>query len=144
METVITQEQAVIDASTLPPIVGDATQIRQIFQNLLSNAVKFHQPGQPPCVLIYPENSEEFDWILVISDKGVGFDQRYAEKLFLPFQRLHRKDFAGTGIGLAIVRKILDRHGATITATSEIDRGTTFKIHFPRQKSKQETRNRHE
>jgi light-regulated signal transduction histidine kinase (bacteriophytochrome) len=142
METVIAKEQAVIDASPLPPIVGDATQIRQIFQNLLSNAVKFHKPGQPPCVLIYSESSEEFDWTLVISDKGVGFDQRYAEKLFLPFQRLHRKDFAGTGIGLAIVRKILDRHGATITVESEIDRGTTFKIHFPTRK--QQTGSRHE
>jgi PAS domain S-box-containing protein len=131
METIVSRENAVINASTLPPITGDATQIRQVFQNLLSNAIKFHRPGENPRVLVYPENSKEYDWTLVVSDNGVGFDRRYTDKLFHPFQRLHKQAFPGTGIGLAIVRKILDRHGATVSVESEIGQGTTFRIHFP-------------
>ncbi len=131
METVISRENAVIKASPLPPVTGDATQIRQVFQNLLSNAVKFHKPGENPQVLVYPEHYTEGDWTLVVSDSGVGFDRRYSEKLFHPFQRLHKQAFPGTGIGLAIVRKILDRHGAKVTVESEVGKGTTFRIHFP-------------
>lgn len=131
METVVSRENAVIETSPLPPITGDATQIRQVFQNLLSNAVKFHKPDQHPRVLVYPEHSTEDHWTLVVSDNGVGFDKRYSDKLFHPFQRLHKQAFPGTGIGLAIVKKILDRHGATVTVESEVDHGTTFRIHFP-------------
>jgi light-regulated signal transduction histidine kinase (bacteriophytochrome) len=131
METAIARENAVIDISPLPTITGDATQIRQVLQNLLSNAIKFHKPDQNPQVLIRAENSAYTGWTLVVSDNGVGFDERYAEKLFHPFQRLHQQAFAGTGIGMAIVKKILDRHGATVTVESVIDQGTTFRIHFP-------------
>ena len=115
----------------MPPITGAATQIRQVFQNLLSNAIKFHKPGENPRVLVYPGNSTTHGWTLVINDNGVGFDMRYAEKLFHPFQRLHKQAFPGTGIGLAIVRKILDRHGATVSVESNVGQGTTFRIHFP-------------
>lgn len=131
METSIAREEAVIDTSPLPTITGDATQLRQVFQNLLSNAVKFHKPGQHPQVLVYSEDSADDYWTLVVSDNGVGFDSRYAEKLFQPFQRLHKRAFPGSGIGLAIVKKILDRHGATVSVESEVDQGTTFRIHFP-------------
>ena len=131
METAIARENAVIDISPLPTITGDATQIRQVLQNLLSNAIKFHKPDQNPQVLIRAENSAYTGWTLAVSDNGVGFDERYAEKLFHPFQRLHQQAFAGTGIGMAIVKKILDRHGATVTVESVIDQGTTFRIHFP-------------
>lgn len=131
METVVSRENAVIETSPLPPVTGDATQIRQVFQNLLSNAIKFHKPDQRPRVLVYPEHSTEDHWTLVVSDNGVGFDKRYSDKLFHPFQRLHKQAFPGTGIGLAIVKKILDRHGATVTVESEVDHGTTFRIHFP-------------
>jgi len=131
METIVSRENAVISTRTLPPITGDATQIRQVFQNLLSNAIKFHKSGENPQVLIYPENSTTHGWTLVVNDSGVGFDMRYAEKLFHPFQRLHKQAFPGTGIGLAIVRKILDRHGATVSVESKVGQGTTFRIHFP-------------
>lgn len=137
METSIARENAVINARPLPGITGDATQIRQVLQNLLSNAVKFHEPGEKPEVWIYPEYNSEDHWTLVISDNGVGFDSRYAEKLFQPFQRLHKQPFPGSGIGLAIVKKILDRHNATVTVESEVDHGTTFRIHFPTSNSKQ-------
>jgi len=131
METTIARENAVIDVQALPPLRGDATQIRQVFQNLLSNAIKFHQPGQAPNIMIYPEDNQEDSWILVVSDNGVGFDAQYAAKLFNPFQRLHGQAFPGTGIGLAIVKKILDRHGASVTVDSEVGRGTVFRIRFP-------------
>ncbi|MDK8462238.1 PAS domain S-box protein [Marinobacter sp. SS13-12] len=131
METSVSRENAVIDISPLPPITGDATQLRQVFQNLLSNAVKFHKPGQSPQVWVYPEDHTDEHWTLVVRDNGVGFDNRYVEKLFQPFQRLHKQAFQGSGIGLAIVKKILDRHSATVSVESKVDHGTTFRIHFP-------------
>lgn len=131
METSISRESAVIETRPLPTITGDATQLRQVFQNLLSNAVKFHKPGQSPHILVYPEDNTDDHWTLVVSDNGVGFDRRYVDKLFQPFQRLHKQAFPGSGIGLAIVKKILDRHSATVFVESEVDHGTTFRIHFP-------------
>lgn len=133
METTVSHEQAQIDIGELPPTFGDAMQLRQVLQNLLSNAIKFHSPDQPPAVAIRAEDVSDDQWTLVVSDNGVGFDERYAEKLFHPFQRLHHKRaFAGTGIGLAIVKKILDRHGATVTVHSKPDEGTTFRIRLNR------------
>jgi PAS domain S-box-containing protein len=131
METVVSREAARIHSKPLPPIIGDATQIRQVFQNLISNALKFHEKNRPPEVSIQAENETDNGWTLVVSDNGVGFDQRYADKLFHPFQRLHQREFPGTGIGMAIVKKILDRHGATVDIKSVTDQGTTFRIYFP-------------
>lgn len=131
METTIARENATIETRPLPHVKGDPTQIRQVLQNLLSNAVKFHKKDKAPVVLVYSEHETSEGWTLVVSDNGIGFDDRYADKLFDPFQRLHqRQDFAGTGIGMAIVKKILDRHGATVSVDSAPDRGTTFKIRF--------------
>lgn len=131
METSITAEKANIDLTPLPPVKGDATQLRQVFQNLISNAIKFHDPGQTPTIMIYPEDITPGSWTLVVSDNGIGFDLKYAEKIFHPFQRLHKRDtFAGTGIGMAIVKKILDRHGADIRTESAPGEGTTFRIRF--------------
>ncbi|MBC7183920.1 MAG: hypothetical protein H5U30_10185, partial [Marinobacter sp.] len=133
METTISQENAEIRIEPLPLLEGDASQIRQVFQNLLSNSVKFHQTGHPPEIFIYPDNAKKDSWTLVFSDRGIGFEQRYADKLFHPFQRLHqRSQYQGTGIGMAIVKKILDRHGAEVTVESEPDKGTTFRIRFRR------------
>lgn len=133
METSIGQEHARIHIDELPSVWGDATQLRQVVQNLLSNAVKFHSPEQPPDITIKAEDVTETHWTLVVSDKGIGFDERYTEKLFHPFQRLHQKEgYAGTGIGMAIVKKILDRHQATIIANSKPGEGTTFRIGFKR------------
>jgi len=131
METSIASEQANIELTPLPPVKGDATQLRQVFQNLISNAIKFHEPGQPPTVMIYPEGTGTDFWTLVVSDNGIGFDPKYAEKIFHPFQRLHKREtYGGTGIGMAIVRKILDRHGAEVSVESAPGKGTTFRIQF--------------
>ena len=133
METSISRAQARIDVSELPETWGDATQLRQVLQNLLSNAVKFHAPDRPPEIRVSAEDITDEHWTLVVSDNGIGFDERYAEKLFHPFQRLHQKEgYAGTGIGMAIVKKILDRHGAVVSVNSAPGHGTTFRIRFKR------------
>ena len=133
MEASLAREQATVEASPLPEVTGDPTQLRQVLQNLISNAVKFRKPEQNPVVLVYPENVTADGWTLVVSDNGIGFDPRHADKLFHPFQRLHqRQGYAGTGIGLAIVKKILDRHGAHVFAESEPGSGTRFKVRFGR------------
>ncbi|WP_297797674.1 PAS domain S-box protein [uncultured Marinobacter sp.] len=131
MEATIARENAVLETSRLPPIHGDPTQIRQVLQNLLSNAVKFHPKDRPPRILVYPENKAQDGWTLVVQDNGIGFDPKYADKLFHPFQRLHQKhEYDGTGIGMAIVKKILDRHNASIEVESAPNAGTTFRIRF--------------
>ena len=131
LETTLGREQATIDISPLPDIQGDPMQLRQVLQNLVSNAVKFRKPEQNPTVLVYAEEVTADGWTLVVSDNGIGFDPRHADKLFHPFQRLHqRQDYAGTGIGLAIVKKILDRHGARISAEGVPNAGARFTNRF--------------
>lgn len=120
----------------LPIIDADATQIRQLFQNLIANALKFHRPGVPPRVEITTATttsatSEPRVEIRVV-DNGIGFDMKYAERIFGIFQRLHtRAEYEGTGIGLATCRKIVERHGGTITARSAPGEGATFIIELP-------------
>jgi len=133
METTISRERAHLTIGNLPETIGDATQLRQVFQNLLSNAIKFHKTDQQPEITIRADDVSDQGWTLVVADSGIGFDERYAEKLFHPFQRLHQTaDYAGTGIGMAIVKKILDRHGACVTARSKPGEGTVFRIRFSR------------
>lgn len=133
METAIGREQAQIRIDDLPDTHGDPTQLRQVFQNLLSNAIKFHAPERTPEIHIHAGDLSEDSWTLVVADNGIGFDERYAEKLFLPFQRLHQNaGYAGTGIGMAIVKKILDRHQATVSVNSVPGSGTSFRIRFKR------------
>lgn len=133
METSIDLEKAQIEVGELLTTCGDATQLRQVLQNLLSNAIKFHAEDQRPEIKVYSEKITEKEWTLVISDNGIGFDERYAEKMFQPFQRLHQKyGYAGTGIGMAIVKKILNRHGASISVNSAPGQGTNFRIRLKR------------
>ena len=131
METSLESSGAEIQRSPLPPLQGDPTQLRQLLQNLLSNAVKFHQENQPPRVRIYAERQSPKEWTLCVADNGIGFEEKYLDRIFNPFQRLHgRQAYPGTGIGLAIVKKIVERHGASITANSQPGQGTTFRIRF--------------
>jgi PAS domain S-box-containing protein len=117
---------AQIVIAPLPDAQGDRTLLRQVFVNLLSNAVKFsHQVEQPRIEIGYFD--EDGQIIYFVRDNGVGFDMQYAHKLFGVFQRLHsQEEYEGTGAGLAIVKRIIDKHGGVIWAESEIDRGTTF------------------
>lgn len=119
----------------LPTVQGDPTLLQQVFSNLVSNAVKFSRDRAPAVVHI----GQREDGAIFIRDNGVGFDMTYADKLFSPFQRLHRQEeFTGTGIGLAIVNRIIHRHGGHIWAESEINQGTTFYFSLPQESPQDE------
>lgn len=135
LELKIADTHAVVRQENLPTIEADAPQMRQLFQNLISNALKFVKDGQPPEVLItcrqiVHKNAEAAE--LIFSDNGIGIDPQFAEKIFTPFQRLHGRDqYEGTGIGLAICRRIVERHNGRISVTSNEQGGSTFHIILP-------------
>ncbi len=144
LEVRIEQSGGKVEVGALPTIDADPLQMRQLFQNLISNALKFHKPDAPPVVRIVSELVWATDHSLpgakpreplaeiVVSDNGIGFDPKFAEQVFVVFQRLHTKqEYEGTGIGLAVCRKITDRHGGRIVARSEEGRGATFIITLP-------------
>jgi signal transduction histidine kinase len=118
-----------IEHSALPSLVVDAVQITQLFQNLISNAIKYRRE-EPPKVKISAQRSDS-EWIVSVSDNGQGFDQQYAERIFGLFQRLHAREIEGTGMGLSISRKIVERHGGRIWAESKVGSGTTFFFSLP-------------
>jgi len=127
-----------VEIGELPVISGDRGQMAQLFQNLIGNGLKFRKPGQNPLVKILSEPetlaSGEARWGITVEDDGIGFDEKYRDRIFQIFQRLHgRNEYEGTGIGLAICRKIVDRHGGAITATSSPGAGAKFIITLPRQ-----------
>jgi two-component system sensor kinase FixL len=115
-----------IELSGLPVIEADPLQMRQLMQNLISNAIKFRAKGRPPVIKIRGDGSNGH-CRLMIEDNGIGFDEKYLDRIFAPFQRLHgRSEYEGTGIGLALCRKIALRHGGDITARSTPNEGATF------------------
>ncbi|MCT7952404.1 ATP-binding protein [Ancylothrix sp. C2] len=141
LEVRIEQLNAKLEIGELPTLEADPTQMRQLLQNLIDNALKFTPPGGKPHIKIYshpyknPDGNfseiEEY-WQIFVQDNGIGFDEKYLEKIFIPFQRLHaRSEYTGTGIGLAICRKIAERHNGTITAKSSPTEGSTFIITLP-------------
>jgi len=116
---------------SLPQAFGDEALLRAMFANLLSNAIKF-TTGREVAVIEVDGRQEGAETIFTVRDNGVGFDMRYADKLFGPFQRLHSEaEFPGTGIGLGIVKRIVDRHGGRIWAESEPDQGAAFHVALP-------------
>jgi signal transduction histidine kinase len=122
-----------VETQELPVLDADPAQMRQLFQNLISNALKFHKPGETPLIRISSEiDKAEEVCRLQVSDNGIGFDAKYAEKIFNIFQRLHGQgQYPGTGIGLAICRKVTERHGGKIQAQSQEGMGATFTITLP-------------
>lgn len=121
-----------ITLGDLPPALGDARLIRQALYNLLANAFKFSRTQPRPAVSLTAERDAAGEWIYCVRDNGVGFDPRYAAKLFNVFQRLHGQDeFEGTGVGLAIVQRIIQRHGGRVWAAGEIGRGAAFHFTLP-------------
>lgn len=139
LEVRIEQTNGKVNVSQLPSIEADSTQMHQLFQNLIGNALKFHTKEISPVVNIVgtlldesPLGSREAACEILISDNGIGFDQKYVDRIFTIFQRLHgRHEYEGTGIGLAVCRKIVDRHGGSISATSVSGQGAVFKIVLP-------------
>ncbi|MEL6458915.1 MAG: PAS domain-containing protein [Cyanobacteria bacterium J06621_15] len=134
LEIRITQSKARIEIGELPTIKADPLQMRQLLQNLISNALKFHGQKEPILVKIYSKKitnqqlNSEFCQIIV-QDNGIGFNEKYLDRIFNVFQRLHgRTEYEGTGMGLAICRKIVERHQGSITAKSEPGKGAMFII----------------
>ncbi|QKT03346.1 HAMP domain-containing protein [Ectothiorhodospiraceae bacterium 2226] len=120
-----------IEVGDLPPVRCDRALLRQVWVNLISNAVKFSGHNPRPRVRIWAEEAEG-ETVYAVSDNGVGFDMQYANKLFGVFQRLHRPDeFAGTGVGLAMVKRIVVRHGGRVWAQAALDEGATFYFALP-------------
>lgn len=143
LEVRIRDAKAAIHIDPLPTIRGSAVQLQQLFQNLLSNAIKFGRKTQTPVVQINCQlaSSEQLPadlspdrayWKLTVTDNGIGFDSQYAERIFQVFQRLHAKtQFAGTGVGLAICRKVVENHNGFIQASSIQGQGATFTVWLP-------------
>jgi PAS domain S-box-containing protein len=126
------ESSAVVTADSLPTVLGDRTQLRQLLQNLISNAIKFRRE-EPPVVHISAEPQEDF-WLFTVRDNGIGIDPQFAERIFVLFQRLHsRQEYPGTGIGLAICKKIVERHAGRIWVESHLGEGSTFYFTLPRQ-----------
>ncbi len=122
---VIHENNVKIVVDTLPKIKSNALQMTQLFQNLITNAIKFHSDKPPEIHISATEREKE--WLFSISDNGIGIDEKYAKKIFVVFQRLHsRSEYEGTGIGLAICKKIVEQHGGEIWFESKINQGTTF------------------
>jgi signal transduction histidine kinase len=126
----IEEAKATITATELPNTCGDQVQFSQVFTNLISNSLKYRKTGSPPCISISAQRNSK-EWIVEVSDNGIGFDQAHAERVFGLFKRLHRDAYPGTGIGLAICKRIVERHGGRIWATSEPDKGSTFYFTVP-------------
>lgn len=131
LDQLISASGATITHDPLPVVKADRVQMVQLFSNLITNAIKFHRPGVLPMVHIRAGRTGQF-WEFSIADNGIGIEPEYFDRIFVIFQRLHtRKEYEGTGIGLAIARKILDRHGGQIRVTSTVGRGTTFYFTLP-------------
>lgn len=145
LELQINETKTEIFLSPLPVIEADPTQIRQVLQNLISNSLKFHRVGIKPTIHITsrqlhtaeeqvnpPERSTQKEMVeITIADNGIGFDQKYVDKIFQVFQRLEGRKYQGSGIGLAICKRIVTRHGGEITAKSKEGEGATFTLTLP-------------
>jgi len=144
LKETIEEKHATIEATGLCPANIIVFQFHQLMQNLISNALKFSRPKHPPHIIIkssivegntlknHKLSPDKKYCHIIVSDNGIGFEKKFSEKIFEVFQRLHGKEeYAGTGIGLAIVRKIVDNHNGIITATSKLNKGTTFDIYIP-------------
>ena len=134
-----------VDIGPLPTVDADPLQMRQLLQNLISNSLKFHQPDVPPRITLQAQTLQQQDASndkapvseicqIQVSDNGIGFEEKYLDRIFTVFQRLHyRNEYEGTGVGLAICRKIAERHGGSITAISKLGEGATFIVTLPLQ-----------
>jgi light-regulated signal transduction histidine kinase (bacteriophytochrome) len=126
----IESASATVTRDPMPTLPVDATQMMQLFQNLIGNALKFH--GESPLQIHVGARRQAGRWVFSVRDNGIGIEPQYFEKLFQVFQRLHtRNDYPGTGIGLAICKKIVERHGGSIWVESQPGKGATFYFSIP-------------
>jgi light-regulated signal transduction histidine kinase (bacteriophytochrome) len=130
LQFLIEESGANIKSESLPMIKGDSTQLVMVFQNLLGNAIKF-RGSEPPCIHI-GIRQEAGEWIFSVRDNGIGIDPKFAERIFIIFQRLNdRTAYPGTGIGLAICKRVIQRHGGRIWVQSRPGEGATFFFTVP-------------
>lgn len=140
LEIQICRTQAQISCDSLPTLEVDSFQIHQLFQNLIGNAIKFKKADDPPVIKISTRKIENGFWEIAVKDDGIGFDTNYLERIFKPFERLHGKnEYEGSGMGLTICKKIVTRHGGSITASSIPGEGSTFLISLPETQQREKT-----
>lgn len=157
LDLLIKDTGAVIEVDPLPVVPGDASQLGQLFQNLLSNALKFRRANVPPVIDVHcqlvnadavppsviPTRSAATYYQIDVADNGVGFDEKYVDRIFHVFQRLHgRNQYDGTGIGLAICEKVVANHGGAVTAHSQPGQGATFSVYLPTTNLSEQVHNR--
>jgi light-regulated signal transduction histidine kinase (bacteriophytochrome) len=124
----ITESGAQVTHDPMPAVLADEMQLTQLFQNIIGNAIKYQKPGIPQVHISAARNGGD-KWMFSVKDNGLGIDPQYFDKIFGMFQRLHkREEFAGTGIGLAICKKIAERHGCSILVESTLGQGSTFRF----------------
>ena len=127
LSVAIETSQAQIEHDSLPMVLGDLSQLSLLLQNLIGNALKF-RGSEPPCIYVGAEQ-QNGEWVISVRDNGIGIDPQYFERIFIIFQRLHtRKEYPGTGMGLALCKKIVERHGGKIWLDSKVGSGTTFRF----------------
>ncbi len=132
LEVAISDAKATVKIGELPIVLGNSTQLRQLFQNLIGNAIKFRAPGVAPLIHVQQVNTLGGHVVLEVSDNGIGFDQKFVDRIFRPFQRLHGADsYAGSGIGLSVCRRIAQRHGGELSARAKESQGATFEVSLP-------------
>ncbi|PWU20629.1 MAG: hypothetical protein C5B50_03560 [Verrucomicrobia bacterium] len=133
LQIAIEETKAAVAHEPLPTLVADRVQMTQVFQNLIGNAIKFHG-SEPPRIEIGARREKE-EWIFSVHDNGIGIDPKNFERIFAIFQRLHtRREYPGTGIGLSICKKIVERHGGRIWLESVLGKGATFYFSLPGEK----------
>jgi len=132
LETAVADAGGRVEVEALPIIDADAFLMRQLFQNLLGNAIKYRRPDVPSVVRLSASRPDDHHCTITVADNGIGFEQQYSERIFRMFERLHgRAEYDGSGIGLAICRKIVERHRGTIAAASSAGQGATFTVTLP-------------
>jgi len=142
MRVTIAEHNVQVTHGELPVVMGDVTQLSQLFQNLIGNAIKFHRYGVNPEIHVSARLADDGNalspgnslWQFSVRDNGIGIDPQFHEKVFMIFQRLHTLDkYSGTGIGLAICKKIVEHHGGRIWVESEQGKGSTFFFTMPKE-----------
>jgi light-regulated signal transduction histidine kinase (bacteriophytochrome) len=129
LASAVAENNADVGIDPLPAVWGKPSQLQSLFQNLIGNAVKYHAPDRPPVVRVSAETQPDGMARFSVADNGIGIEAQYHERIFGIFQRLHPVDrYAGTGIGLALCRKIVERHGGTIWLDSQPGAGTTIQF----------------
>jgi light-regulated signal transduction histidine kinase (bacteriophytochrome) len=130
LEVAVEESHTIVTHDLLPTVIGDEGQMVQVFQNLVANAIKFHGK-EAPRVHISAELKEN-EWVFSVKDNGIGIEPQYFDRIFIIFQRLHGQEYPGTGTGLSIVKRIVERHGGRVWVESEYNKNTTFYFSIPK------------